>query len=308
MSQRGEIDLERKRYGLRISDEKMRALGAFATGPWQGSESIGRCLPALFNLGTLRSAPHRQPLLRDVWLPGIQVMAARRQVGSADGLYLAAQGGHNAESHNHNDVGNFIVYADGQPVIIDVGVETYSAKTFSPKRYEIWTMQSAYHNLPTVDGVMQGAGREYAAREVAYYADDRAAEFRLDIAAAYPLETGLESWRRVLRLQRVDNCIEVTDSYALKKPVRRVTLTLMTSCKVTRSAQSELTFSGPFSRSSTVKVLYDEQALTPAFEEIPIHDARLQAVWGDQLYRILLIAEKPPLKASWTLSIVQQAA
>ena len=101
-----------------------------------------------------------------MWLPGIQIMAARVREGSADGLYLAAQGGHNAESHNHNDVGNFIVYANGEPAIIDVGVETYTAKTFSPQRYDIWTMQSAYHNLPTVNGVMQGAGREFEARNV----------------------------------------------------------------------------------------------------------------------------------------------
>ena len=108
-------------------------------------------------------------------MPGIQVMAARVEEGSAQGLYLAAQGGHNAESHNHNDVGNFLIYADGQPAIIDVGVETYSAKTFSSKRYEIWTMQSAYHNLPTIDGVMQSAGRQFAASAVEYHADDRAA-------------------------------------------------------------------------------------------------------------------------------------
>src|SRR5437868_14155296 len=71
-------------------------------------------------------------------------MAARSVPNSAQGLYVAAWGGHNAQSHNHNDVGNFIVYGDGKPVLIDVGVETYSAKTFSPQRYEIWTMQSAY--------------------------------------------------------------------------------------------------------------------------------------------------------------------
>ena len=74
--------------------------------------------------------------------------------GSAEGLCLAAQGGTNGQSHNHNDVGNFVVYADGLPAIIDVGVETYTAKTFSSPRYGIWTMQSAYHNCPTIDGVM----------------------------------------------------------------------------------------------------------------------------------------------------------
>src|SRR2546430_9673482 len=41
-------------------------------------------------------------------------------------LFRSAWGGHNAQSHNHNDVGNFIVYGDGRPVLIDLGVETYS--------------------------------------------------------------------------------------------------------------------------------------------------------------------------------------
>src|SRR6185369_12944547 len=121
-----------------------------------------------FEAGAMAAEPAKPPLVRDAWLPGIQVMTARRREASSAGLYLAAQGGHNAESHNHNDVGNFIVYADGEPAIVDVGVETYSAQTFSSRRYEIWTMQSAYHNLPTIDGVMQGAGRQFAARSVSY--------------------------------------------------------------------------------------------------------------------------------------------
>ena len=90
----------------------------------------------------------------------------------------AAQAGNNGKSHNHNDVGNFLVYADGMPAIIDVGVETYTAKTFSAQRYEIWTMQSAYHNCPTIDGVMQSAGPQFAATEVSYHADDHAAELQ----------------------------------------------------------------------------------------------------------------------------------
>ncbi len=147
------------RYGKAIADEKMQAMAGYAAagrGDRIGADSLGRQLAALFLSGGLASVPARPPLVRDAWMPGIQVMAARAKEGSTDGLYLAAQGGHNAESHNHNDVGNFIVFAGGQPVIIDVGVETYTAKTFSGSRYDIWTMQSAYHNLPTIGRVMQG--------------------------------------------------------------------------------------------------------------------------------------------------------
>ena len=194
------------RFGKRVGDQRMMAHGAFCAFEKNEKaipgDSIGRQLPALFNLATLREAPRAQALFRDSWLPGIQVMMARVQEGSAQGLYLAAQAGNNGKSHNHNDVGNFLVYADGMPAIIDVGVETYTAKTFSPQRYEIWTMQSAYHNCPTIDGVMQSAGRQFAATNVSYHADDRAAELHLNLAKAYPPEAHLAFWNRTLRLDR----------------------------------------------------------------------------------------------------------
>jgi hypothetical protein len=291
------------RFGRRVNDRTMMRHGAFAAFQRDPDgipgDSLGRQLPALFHLAELRQAPRAQALLRDAWLPGIQVMAARREEGSPRGLYLAAQGGHNAESHNHNDVGNFLVYADGQPAIIDVGVETYTAKTFSPKRYEIWTMQSAYHNCPTIDGVMQAAGREFRATELSYQADDKAAEFRLNLEAAYPEEAGLKSWRRTLRLDRGINEVAVTDNYALAKPAKVVTLTLMTPCQVKQEAAGKLALE------NRVKVLYDASVFTPVVEEIKLEDSRLRGSWGERLYRILLKAENPAASGSWTTRIVQ---
>jgi hypothetical protein len=296
------------RYGRRIADRRLEDLGAWAANRRPDAArggSVGRQLPALFDAAELARAPGREPLVRDVWLPGIQVMAARREEGSAEGLYLAAQGGHNAESHNHNDVGNFIVYADGQPAIIDVGVETYTAKTFSSKRYEIWTMQSAYHNLPAIDGVMQGAGREFEARNVACRSTDAAAEFSLDISRAYPADAGLDSWVRTLRFDRENNRIKLLDKYALKNRVKRITQTLMSAVKVAQPAPGTLRLDNPGYRSGVVTVLYDERVFKPLIEEIKLEDERLRSSWGDRIYRILLIADNPPLSASWTIRIVQ---
>jgi hypothetical protein len=298
------------RYGRRIGDSRLESLGAWAAAQPSGapgrSESMGRQLPALFNLETIRAAKGAQPLVRDTWLPGIQVMAARRKEGSAEGLYLAAQGGHNAESHNHNDVGNFIVYADGQPAIIDVGVETYTAKTFSSRRYEIWTMQSAWHNLPTIDGVMQAAGREFQATDVAYRANDRAVEYSLDMARAYPPDAGLDSWKRTFRLDREKNEIEVADSYILKKPARQITQTLMTPCKPEQAAPGRLKLQAPGFRSGPVTILYDARVFTPAVEEVKLEDERLKSSWGERLYRILLTAADPPQRASWSITFSQR--
>ena len=113
------------------------------------------------------------PLPLQSWLPGIQVLTAREIEGSDQGLFLAAKGGTNGESHNHNDIGSFIVALDGVPVLIDAGVGEYTKQTFSNRRYELWPMVSPYHNLPTVNGHQQQPGVEFAARDVARGPDRR---------------------------------------------------------------------------------------------------------------------------------------
>jgi hypothetical protein len=285
------------RFGQRVNDQTMMRHGAYAAFAKSEEalpgDSLGRQLPGLFNLAELRKAPRAQALLRDAWMPGIGVMAARREAGSTQGLYLAAEAGNNGKSHNHNDVGNFIVYANGEPAIIDVGVETYTAKTFGPHRYEIWTMQSAFHNCPTIDGVMQSAGRQFAAKAVAY----QPGELQMDLAAAYPKEANLKSWQRSIRLDRENNRIEISDGYALTESAKEITLTLMTPCRVTQE-------SGTLSLENKVRIAYDP-ALTPMVEEIKLEDERLRSVWGEHVYRILLRASNPPKSAKWSLQITQ---
>ena len=298
------------RYGRRIGDERMQATGrsrpnGLAGGQLPG-DSLGRQLAGVFQShDACRPRRARQPLLRDAWFPGIQVMAARKKDGSAEGLYLAAQGGHNAESHNHNDVGNFIVYADGRPAVIDVGVETYTAKTFSPQRYEIWTMQSGYHNLPTIDGVMQSAGRTFAARDVSYRANETAAELSLDISGAFPPTAHLQSWRRRLRLDRARNVVEVQDTYVLTRAAGRISQTLMTACRPVQTAPGELTLAGEPFPSGKVKILFDPAVFTPSTEEIGIADSRLRSAWGERVYRTLLTASAPGLRGDWTVRVAQ---
>ena len=64
----------------------------------------------------MNEQPH-EPILNNVWLPNLQIMTARR-----GNLYVAMKGGSNGESHNHNDVGSFVVYANNEPLFIDPGV------------------------------------------------------------------------------------------------------------------------------------------------------------------------------------------
>ena len=113
------------RFGKAIGDQTMTGFGSFLAarkklgeGPVPGQfGTLGRTLPTLFCLEELLHVPPVEPLIRDVWFPELQVMAARTEDGSSRGFYVAAKGGHNAESHNHNDIGSFIVYHDGLPAL-----------------------------------------------------------------------------------------------------------------------------------------------------------------------------------------------
>jgi hypothetical protein len=299
-------------YGKRIGDERMRRFGAylFAAASEDGSVfadrrsySLGRYLRKIFMCREIEQAEAAPPLVSDVWLDGIEVMAARDRQGSTRGLYVAAKGGHNAESHNHNDVGNFIVYYGGRPVIIDVGVETYSRKTFSSRRYEIWTMQSAYHSLPSIDGVMQAPGRRFAARDVSYDKGEDHAELRLDIAGAYPEEAGLKSWRRAVRLNRGRN-VTVTDEYELAARADEIALSLITPDRVKIEGSGRLLLTEQAESGElrpAVRVVYDGGKLRPRVETIEVEDGRLRRVWPERIRRIVLTAETPPLRDVWAL-------
>ena len=294
------------RYGKSINDSDMKGFGAYAEQKELArthtvSGNAGRQLAALFTISELLKTKPYQPLLRDVWFQDIQVMAAREREGSSEGLYLAAKGGHNDESHNHNDIGNFIVYADSSPVIIDVGQGTYTRKTFSSERYTIWMMQSAYHNLPAINGVMQKNGREFKATNVSYKSNNSYAQLSLDIASAYPPEAQLNSWVRTVRLNRGKN-IEITDSYSLKETVNEITLSLMTPCPVTVQNRGTITLKNG---STMVSLIYNAAKITPDVETINIEDGNLKSVLGNKIYRILFRAERPPLKDEWKLKISQ---
>lgn len=307
------------RYGLRIGDAAMVDFGRWLAHRQNVGEvgmvqraghmppSLGRVIPDLFVLSGALAQPGHAPLLRDVWLPNIEVIAARDADGRSDGFYLAAKGGHNDESHNHNDIGNFVVFIDGQPVLVDAGVETYTAKTFSDRRYEIWTMQSAYHSLlPTIDGVQQEPGATFAARNVAYAADDAGAALTLDIAGAYPPAAKLARWQRTVALQRGE-AVTIADAFALAAPAQRIELALLTPCAVTATGDGQIVLEersfGEGQVAGAAVVTYDAATFHVVTERVPIADERMGPVWGDHLTRIIFTAEQPPLQGEWRFEV-----
>ncbi len=224
------------------------------------------------------------------YFDGIE-LAVMRQDASGKGLFLAAKGGNNAESHNHNDIGNYIIYLNGEPFVVDVGVGTYSRRTFSAERYDIWTMQSRYHNTAIIGERDQLPGINCAASDASFTDDGQHAEFRADIAAAYGEFSRVESYVRRIEMQRAQGLIELTDSVTLEAPLP-ITLPVMCA-KEPRIAPGEVQIKG---EKGILRILYDQNAVNVTSEAIPLDDARLINSWRqDQLYRLKFTFESESL-------------
>ncbi|NLY10998.1 MAG: heparinase [Firmicutes bacterium] len=295
-------------YGRRISDPKLMNLGKRAFRGLLKERrladqhfSLFRILSALFCAPDLLSPnPEGEAVYeRDSWLDGIQVMVAR-QHENGSGLTLAAKGGHNAEQHNHNDVGNFVIFSNGLPAIIDVGVESYTAKTFSSRRYEIWTMQSSYHNLPTINTYQQCAGRTFCANDVIYQVNPDIVDFSLDISKAYPAEAQIVYWHRRFFFERSkEPYIKILDSFQLTGEPVEICLSLMTPCSVELSLPGKMLFKT--SDQVVLSMEYQEEILSPRIETLLISDERLTPIWGNKLYRILLTTSSKINSGTWEL-------
>lgn len=69
---------------------------------------------------------------------------------------FATKGGSNSESHNHNDIGTFMVTKDNGQVLCELGAGLYDKAYFAQEtRYTYFTTSSLGHSLPIVNGKPQ---------------------------------------------------------------------------------------------------------------------------------------------------------
>jgi hypothetical protein len=296
------------RIGSGVGDKVLQACGAFympsIVAASSGEEdSLVRVVPNILSAEKVRSAQKADALERDSWYPALGLMTARVRAGRSDGFYLAVQAAPNLRSHGHNDSGSFIVFHDGEPVIIDVGVEDYTAKTFSSERYTIWTMQSAYHNLPTVGGVMQSAAKAtYRASDLHYFNDDSHAGLSMNLATAYPEEAGIVRWLRNITLDRKAGSIRLAEDFQLQRKVP-VVLSFMTSRVPSQGPNGSVVLSAADRSVHDVSLKYDASLAVPSFEKIVLKDEGLRHTWGESIFRVLLTSTDPTDSGRWTIEI-----
>ena len=180
-------------------DAHGNAIGA--TNPYQKYLSL--CFPI----------PTQEPEIvapLSVYFRDLKLALMRESENENEGLFMALKGGHNAESHNHNDIGQLYLYKNGRPVVVDMGGMQYTKLTFSSARYTIMAMRSLFHSTITPLGLEQLPGEEYASAEESFDAEGRTVSMQLK--NAYPKESGILDLTR--RATLTGGCLCVTDSVA----------------------------------------------------------------------------------------------
>ena len=222
--------------------------------------------------------------------------------------FFASKGGHNEESHNHNDIGTFILYKGAVPVFVDAGVGTYTKNTFSDMRYTIWSMQSSWHNLPVINGKTQEHGREYRSRSVETVGKGKTKSFKLDIAGAYKPDACCKNWTREYKVS--DNLLTITDEYKLESRLAADVENFLVQGVVYQAG--EVTPDGYVVKAKevvvenngvTFKILYPAQ-MTVSVEVMNLDDPKLTNVWGTSLRRISFTgSSQAPLAGKYILKI-----
>jgi hypothetical protein len=292
------------RYGKAINDPVMQQFGAYLGrlakfGDHSPDGKICDQIKSLTLIDEMKNATAKEALVSDFWLPDTEVGGARDKEGSFNGFFFGAKGGFNDESHNHNDIGSCVMYYNGKPCIIDLGREEYNAKTFSPRRYEIWTMQSGYHNLPVINGTDQKEGKNFKAGNTTFTASSKTVTFSTDISGAYTADAMVKSWIRTYTLNR-GKSFKISDRYELSGRNKSGTSSnFMTYCKVSEVKPGLLRLTGD---GFTLDMSYNSRVVKPDIEFINITDRTLKRYWPDGVTRIRLVFTDPGLKGGQTVT------
>ena len=145
------------------------------------------------------------------------VFISRSQRPSQPHIGLALKGGDNGGNHGHNDNGTYVAVCNGVALIVDPGMEMYTANSFGPRRYESMFNNSYGHDVPYVGNTLQSTGPTAQGKIVnTAFTRDKDTVI-MDLTASYPVAS-LQKLTRTYVLDRTKPCIEITDEAWFSEP------------------------------------------------------------------------------------------
>ncbi|WP_447641344.1 MULTISPECIES: heparinase II/III domain-containing protein [Chitinophagaceae] len=286
-------------FGKAVGNDTMQSFGAYLNQSKKTETAdIYQTLKYLLNYREMQDYKAAQPLLLDVYYPETQIVTARDNAGSVNGFYFAAKGGNNDESHNHNDIGSFILYYNGSPLLIDIGSGTYTAQTFSSRRYELFNTRSINHNIPMVNGYEQKEGAKYKASSFVHNADNQKSKITIGIETAYPVDASVRKWNRTYTLHRGKD-FTIEDDYSLTDNKGKTQLNFVTPV-LPKQLDSKLSFD---LNGKTIYLNYNKNILDCRIVPMDMTDPSFVHQWGNVLYRVEFVFKQPALTGKNMLKV-----
>lgn len=241
------------RFGEAIDDQAMKEFGAFLLKQSNFENkavigSIGAILENLFNLGEWKDTNPSEPIFHQFYFAESELAFGRDKEDNNNGFYFAAWGNNNSGGHNHNDVGNCIVFYNGKPVLIDVGRGGNG---------------TAMHNLPLINGIAQSTGAKYKASNSKFTSTSNKVSFTTDISKAYPPEAEVNEWIRTYTLNRGKKFV-ISDYYQLNQNSGNTALHFMTNLQIRSIKPGVLELAGD---DFTLQMKYNSHNLHVDIEE-----------------------------------------
>ena len=134
-----------------------------------------------------------------------------------DPVYLLVKGGDNGESHNHNDVGSFVIIAGDDMVAADTAGGDYNRDYFREKRYTFFATRSISHNVPIVDGVEEFPGTECHPKSFSMTQQGDEDHILFDLTGVLPTPK-LTAFHRAFTGNRKTGRITIEDTFQLSEP------------------------------------------------------------------------------------------
>ncbi|MCM4156957.1 hypothetical protein [Gramella sp. AN32] len=131
-------------------------------------------------------------------------------------LSIAIKAGHNAENHNHSDVGSYVIAYGDDIVSGDIGAPSYIAGAFSednPAR------SSWGHPVPKINGKLQSNGKEFRGEILSTSFTATSDKLTMNIEPAYEVPQIKKLTRSVENTKSGDGSISIEDHIQASAPV-----------------------------------------------------------------------------------------
>lgn len=268
------------RIGMQVHDGALCDLGAYlyrTQGEGPREELLMHRSQNLHLRARLEKEKGTPPFRRQGYLNAQQLMVARMAEDDERGLALAIHGGHNGYITGHPDVGDLMLFAHGQPVLVDAGCFD----------------ETNLHSLPVIGACEQVSGANRRAEDVNCRLEEEFAMLSMNLAGVYPMESHLTTWQRTAIFNREDGTVQLIDVFDMNG-FETVRFHFITPCKPVLGER--------FAQLGPVRLRWEE-GLTASAEELPVTGDSWKQLWGDALHRVTLTTSEPVNGGQYTFTL-----